>query len=1234
MREVGVDSAPYAGAAMRACRWLCVLLAQLALVACSSGGVKSPDQATFTLAGQLSGLASGATLVLSDGAGSNLTLTQNGGFQFTGEVPFGASYDVTVATQPSGQSCTVAGSASSTAIEANVTNLTVTCGAPQFTIGGTLSGLPAGASVVLEDNGGNPLTLTGNGNFTFTQTVAYGQAYSVTVETQPTGQTCSVADNTGARSGINQNITDVQVVCSSTAYTIGGTLIGLDSGSSVTLYDNGADSLTLKTNGSFTFATPVAYGGSYQVIIATQPVGESCSIANSSGSGIGVSANITSVAIVCSNNTFTIGGAVIGLATGQSVTLLDNGADALTVTANGGFTFATAIAYGGSYAATVSAQPTGQTCSITNASQSDVTSAVNDVTVTCTSSTYTVGGTISGLASSASVTLLDNGSDALTVSADGSFTFGAAVAAGNPYDVSVAREPTGQTCAVSAGSGTVSASDITTVSVSCSTSSSSGPSSGSYTVGGTVTGLTAGASLVLRNSSDGDTVLVSSSGSFAFPTGQASGASYAASVEEESSGLSCTVSGADGIVGTADVTSIAVTCASSGTSSPPSSYSVGGTVSGLPTGATLVLSNSLDGDTVSVSASGAFAFPTAQPSGASYNTVIEMQPATATCAVSNGSGTVGSSDVTSIAVTCTAATGAAVYTIGGSTVGLPQGESVVLTDSGNNDAVTVTANGIYTFPTSEPSGYAYDVTVETAPSGETCTVSGGQGYIGVTNVTSVLVSCSSSSTTYTVGGTVAWGSGASGTLTVSLGGTNLVTVTSPASTFTFPTALAAGSNYVATITAEPSGSLCYIASGAAGYAIAANVTGIAIDCSQQITVYPMTVTVNDLPSSDEVYLTLTGSTGTTTTPFTGGTTTWPTDLTGGAQYSLSVQSVYNTSTSSDDAGTTCSVSDGSFTVNGDVTETVTCAAVSDSFTIGGTVTGLPTSSTQTPYTVTLLETSGNDYVTVEGACTSGSSTCSTSPSDMFTFPDSVANGASYTVTVATQPALGTTTCTVANGTGVVNGANVTNVEVTCPAATWSVGGTVSGLPSGGSVALEDTDSGNTLTVTNSSADAAYPAFTIDSSDATTASYNVEVTSSPANYTCTVTNGSGTVPAVSNGSESNVENIDVSCSPNPVYVSGTVTWNNTQSTATAAVSATLLLNGQYAVTSGVSSVGAAVDSTDGTANSTFAFSQALTSGTAWAVSVQTVTSGWTCQLTNASGSSITANVTNVQVTCTN
>jgi hypothetical protein len=79
--------------------------------------------------------------------------------------------------------------------------------------------------------------------------------------------------------------------------------------------------------------------------------------------------------------------------------------------------------------------------------------------------TYTVGGSISGL--TGSVTLQNNGSDDLTASADGSFTFGTSLADGAAYAVTVSTQPIGQACNVTTGSGTIAAADVTNVGVVC-----------------------------------------------------------------------------------------------------------------------------------------------------------------------------------------------------------------------------------------------------------------------------------------------------------------------------------------------------------------------------------------------------------------------------------------------------------------------------------------------------------------------------------------------------------------------------------------------------------------------------------------------------------------------------------------------------------------------------------------------------------------------------------------------
>ncbi len=160
--------------------------------------------------------------------------------------------------------------------------------APFVTIGGIATGLAG--TVTLQNNGGNNLAIAVDGPFTFTARFAPGAAYSVTVQTQPTGQTCSIRNGFGTASG---NVTSIALDCQSHP-TIGGTISGLSG--TVILQNNGGNSFSTAANGPFTFTASVAPGAAYSVSVQTQPAGQTCSITNGSGT---VSGNVTDVAVLC-----------------------------------------------------------------------------------------------------------------------------------------------------------------------------------------------------------------------------------------------------------------------------------------------------------------------------------------------------------------------------------------------------------------------------------------------------------------------------------------------------------------------------------------------------------------------------------------------------------------------------------------------------------------------------------------------------------------------------------------------------------------------------------------------------------------------------------------------------------------------------------------------------------------------------------------------------------------------
>lgn len=78
-----------------------------------------------------------------------------------------------------------------------------------YTVGGTITGLTG--SVTLQNSGGNNLSRTANGNFTFSNALADNSTYAVSVSTQPAGQTCSVRNGNGTIT--SANVSNISVSC-------------------------------------------------------------------------------------------------------------------------------------------------------------------------------------------------------------------------------------------------------------------------------------------------------------------------------------------------------------------------------------------------------------------------------------------------------------------------------------------------------------------------------------------------------------------------------------------------------------------------------------------------------------------------------------------------------------------------------------------------------------------------------------------------------------------------------------------------------------------------------------------------------------------------------------------------------------------------------------------------------------------------------------------------------------
>ena len=414
-----------ASSASRIANIFVIVLALLTLLGCGGGGGGSsaaPDTAappTFSIGGNVSGLS--GTLVLQNNAGNDLTVNSNGGFAFSRELLSGADFLVTIATQPVGQQCDIQ-NGSGVVSNTNVSSIEIVC-VSLFTVGGSISGLTG--SVVLQNNGGDDLTVDSNGGFVFSQPLQNGADFLVTVVAQPTGQACVISGGSGFVS--NADVFSVELVCFS-SYTVGGAVSGLNgqvtlqNGPPDVVYDweGPCDSGCVGTATAIITLTDAYVPGS----VVTQFDAELfVSLEYSSSSG---SFTITRDTLDSTSFLFTIDP---DIGTDNQVT---DGSNTWSIDAD---------RVGGGQ----------QWSAVVNGSQDRGP----------------------GPGSAGLFTLRPGSPDPvpvsedLTLSADGSFEFPTPLADGSGYFVSVLQQPAGQQCSVTGGAGSLNGANVTSVQVDC-----------------------------------------------------------------------------------------------------------------------------------------------------------------------------------------------------------------------------------------------------------------------------------------------------------------------------------------------------------------------------------------------------------------------------------------------------------------------------------------------------------------------------------------------------------------------------------------------------------------------------------------------------------------------------------------------------------------------------------------------------------------------------------------------
>lgn len=337
-----------------------------------------------------------------------------------------------------------------------------------------------------------------------------------------------------------------------------GTITGLPSGQSVSIgvqtSDAGSNDVTVSADGSFVInlSDPLTIVSTWFVYVGQEPQNTTCTVTNGGQQIVDNGVKTTSVGgivVTCAPAVYyTVGGTLTGLTGGTQVTLQDYAnppgdiTDDLTLTANGKFTFATSLRGGvDGYSVSVSAQPTGLTCTVSNGSGMPITADVLNVAVTCAPAPYyTVGGTLAGLGSGGKITLenhdaVSGTTDQLTLTANGPFVFPTSIRGGvGGYDVTVVSQPSGQACTVGNGSAVPITADVTNVSITCADD-----------IGGTLTGLESGGQITLLDNG-GDPLVLTANGAFTFASMVASGGAYLVTVGAHPIGQECSVTDGGG----------------------------------------------------------------------------------------------------------------------------------------------------------------------------------------------------------------------------------------------------------------------------------------------------------------------------------------------------------------------------------------------------------------------------------------------------------------------------------------------------------------------------------------------------------------------------------------------------------------------------------------------------------------------------------------------------------------
>lgn len=437
----------------------------------SSGSITNAGQAVEVGCTQYGYMVGGS---LSNYTGSGLTLTLSGthsetrtitagrtGYYFNTTFNHGDTYSMLISTQPTNpwQTCSIIqkNSGSISQSTGSVTDASIVCTTNIYNLSGSISGLSYDG-LVLNLNGTNYPFAAGTTSIALGN-LSSGTVYNVTVQTQPSYQTCSVTNGSGTVGGTD--ISNIQISCNYNNYNLQANISGLVNGEQVTIVDPTYGTVS-KGIGTQVQLYSLIHLSNYALAVSAS--GYTCSISggqSGTGSGQVFGADVSNLSIICNPISYPFSGTIGGLVNGDTV-LVQSGTGASYTGGNLIPAPFFSLPHGSDYAIVATAP--GYNCSVTGGANGDGTgrtdiAAVTTITVACSPIIYSLQGTVSGLTISGDQVPL-NIDIAGDTSNSGNYNNGNlgpySIRHGDSYSITVASIPAGYNlCSVTNGSGTV-----------------------------------------------------------------------------------------------------------------------------------------------------------------------------------------------------------------------------------------------------------------------------------------------------------------------------------------------------------------------------------------------------------------------------------------------------------------------------------------------------------------------------------------------------------------------------------------------------------------------------------------------------------------------------------------------------------------------------------------------------------------------------------------------------------